>query len=73
MPDDWAAHQRRHAIAQELAPSLVGLPTEEAVARAEARGLKTQVVRDVMTTELGLGRIRLVEDAGGVVTQAWAG
>jgi hypothetical protein len=73
MSDGWEEAKRLHANAQALAPTLVGLPTHEAVSRAQDAGLTTQVVRDVMTTELALGRIRLVEDPAGVVGEAWAG
>jgi hypothetical protein len=71
--DDWEEAERKHAGARVLAPALVGLPTHDAVSRAEREGFTTQVVRGVMTAELALGRIRLVEDADGVVVRAWAG
>lgn len=73
MSDDWEQAERRHADARVLAPTLVGLPTHEAVSRAEAAGFTTQLVGEVMTAELALGRIRIAEDDAGIVTRAWAG
>lgn len=71
--EEWEQAGLRHAEARALAPSLVGLGVEEATARAQRAGLRTQVVGHVVTTELALGRIRLTVDPAGTVTEAHAG
>ncbi len=72
MGDALQRAEQQHADARAFAPTLVGLPVQEAVARAEREGFLTQVVGDAMTAEIRLGRIRVRADAAGTVIDAWA-
>lgn len=65
--------EERSAAAQGLAPTLVGLPTAEAVTRASADGFMVEIVGDWVRASLSDNRIRLRPDDAGIVIKAWAG
>jgi len=68
--------KERLAEGGALAATLVGLPSDEALARARERGFDAEAVPhwvEAVTMDLRPNRVRLRLDESGRVVRAWAG